>query len=381
MATQKVARGQITIVDLNDARSVNMFLSSNHPLTQIETSGTPAKYTPDYTVNNLVITPELLVSRGSAPTFTGAPTWKVNGNIIVAGDSNFVVANTAPFALTIKQNLNSVTQQYRIECIGTYADSPTGRQEDAVSVDIKSQITITRSLNTGELEFADISGGFFFRYGSDGPDPEYIDLTARLVRGSEFDETPTSSGQGDTSTFSVVWYRMVTQDTTDDTADGTTDGWQKITAAVKDPDDSTKNILVPNGNVLKVYPNAVNGSTRFKAEVKDTDSTSSGYNKTYIAEREIMDYSDPFMLRIDSSNGDVMKNGMGQTTLTAVLLSGGVPVGDNAYELTYAWTKYNANGTAETWNPSTGNKTSKTLTVTASDITQKATFACEVTIK
>jgi len=353
-----------------------MFLSSNHPLTQIETSGTPAKYTPDYTVNNLVITPELLVSRGSSPSFVAKPTWKVNGNTIAAGDSNFVVANTAPFALTIKQNLNSVTQQYRIECAGVYADDVTSTE-----VDVKSQITITRSLNTGELEFADISGGFFFRYGNEGPDPDYIDLTARLVRGSEFDESPSSTGQGDTSTFTVTWYRMVTQGTADDTADGTTDGWQKITAAVKDPEDSTKNILVPNSNVLRVYPNAVNGSTRFKAEVKDTDNTSSGYNQTYIAEREVMDYSDPFMLRIDSSAGDVMKNGVGQTTLTAVLLSGGVPVADNAYSLVYAWTKYNASGIAETWNPSTGNKTSKTLLVTANDITQKATFACEVTIK
>ena len=30
-----IARGQITIVDLNDGKSINLFLSSNQPATQI----------------------------------------------------------------------------------------------------------------------------------------------------------------------------------------------------------------------------------------------------------------------------------------------------------------------------------------------------------
>ena len=35
MAASAIARGQITIVDLNDGKSINLFLSSNQPATQI----------------------------------------------------------------------------------------------------------------------------------------------------------------------------------------------------------------------------------------------------------------------------------------------------------------------------------------------------------
>ena len=52
-----IARGQITIVDLNDGKSVNLFISSSKPATQIYDKDTKA-YTPNYTVSPFnVLTP------------------------------------------------------------------------------------------------------------------------------------------------------------------------------------------------------------------------------------------------------------------------------------------------------------------------------------
>ena len=60
-----ISRGQITIVDLNDAKSLNLYLSSNKPATQIFNREN-SSYVPDYTTSPLVISPELYVSGTSA---------------------------------------------------------------------------------------------------------------------------------------------------------------------------------------------------------------------------------------------------------------------------------------------------------------------------
>ena len=45
-----IVRGQITIVDLNDAKSMNMYLGSNQPLTQIFNKEN-STYVPNYTAS------------------------------------------------------------------------------------------------------------------------------------------------------------------------------------------------------------------------------------------------------------------------------------------------------------------------------------------
>ena len=408
---QKVARGQVTIVDLNDSVSVNLYLGANKPLQQIEDSA--GNVTPDYSAENgaLIITPELLASRQTSLVITGIR-WKIkteadsdyvlltasnNGYATAAdalanaGNKPYAYLTSAPYALYIYRNLDNSTKSYTVECEATYTD-PTSQE----SVTAKTQLSIPRIYNPGQLEMAYIRGEFFFRYANGGADPEYIDLEAQLIRGNVYDETPGSTG-GDTSTYSVQWYREVTGGSTEDTEDETGaienvdgDGWQPIkqngTIRVDGPvilDNRNANTGGVNGSVLRVYPDAVNGSARFRAVITDTDANSDGYNQTFIAEREILDYSDPFSVRIDASNGTVIKNGQGSTTLTAVLLSGGVAV-TSGYTLTYAWEKRDANGEAvQDWTPATQGqkKTTPTLVVTAADIQSKATFVCNVSIK
>ncbi|MFR3549506.1 MAG: hypothetical protein ACLTTW_04360 [Coprobacter sp.] len=56
-----IARGQITIVDLNDAKSMSLYLGSNQPLTQIFNKEN-SSYVPNWTASPfLVVTPELCI--------------------------------------------------------------------------------------------------------------------------------------------------------------------------------------------------------------------------------------------------------------------------------------------------------------------------------
>ena len=60
MAT--IARGQITIVDLNDAVAINSMLTTNVGLTQLYNKDTKT-YTPNWSTGSfLVITPEVFVA-------------------------------------------------------------------------------------------------------------------------------------------------------------------------------------------------------------------------------------------------------------------------------------------------------------------------------
>ena len=117
-----IARGQITIVDLNDAKSMNMYLGSNQPLTQIFNKEN-STYVPNYTASPfLVITPEMYVSGTTTNVISrlkAAPTYTVNGGAITAFGGT--VAATAPYALTLKNNMTSVSQM-KVECSGIYVD-------------------------------------------------------------------------------------------------------------------------------------------------------------------------------------------------------------------------------------------------------------------
>ena len=90
-----------------------------------------------------------------------------------------------------------------------------------------------------------------------------------------------------------------------------------------------------------------------------------------------MDYDDPIQVVIDSSGGEVLKNGQGSTALTAVLYRNGEEIdayntGGN-YTYTYTWSKYENNA-----KDSSFNMTGKRITVKQTDVNGKAVFKVEV---
>ena len=143
-----IARGQITIVDLNDAKSLNMYLGSNKALTQIFNKEN-SSYTPSWTASPyLVITPELYVS-GTTTNVIGqlkaAPTWKINDLALASSGFTTVVGSTSPYALTIKSNMSAVSQM-KVECSGIYVDPNTG-----LETTVKAVINYTKTENAGQL--------------------------------------------------------------------------------------------------------------------------------------------------------------------------------------------------------------------------------------
>ena len=87
-------------------------------------------------------------------------------------------------------------------------------------------------------------------------------------------------------------------------------GWKKLT--------NTSNMYAGcTTATLTIYPDAVDSYAVIKCCAKDTDSSSTTYNTKFYDVATFIDNSDPLQVVISSTGGDVFKNGVGSTTLTA----------------------------------------------------------------
>lgn len=95
----------------------------------------------------------------------------------------------------------------------------------------------------------------------------------------------------------------------------------------------------------------------------------------------IRDFTDPYQLTLDSSNGLTFVDGIISSTLKCIVRQNGVEIDGDGTLLNYSWTKTDKNGVPDTaWNalPKT---LAKEVAITGSDISKKATFTCTVTKK
>jgi hypothetical protein len=347
-----IARGQITVVDLNDAKSMNMFLGSNQPLTQIFNKEN-SSYTPNYPTSNLVITPELYVSGTTTDVISrlkAAPTYTINGK----DPSTFggTVATTAPYALTIKNNMASVSQMI-IVCSGVYVDSDT-----SLETPVKSQINYSKTENAGQLICAIgyAPNGNIFKNGEQSTLKAHCDMW----RGSSID----------TTNVSYQWYKLAN--------DGT---WETLAST------NTYGITGTTTNEITIPASAVLNFESFKCTIKDTDSSSGSYNTTVSDILSFSDLSDPYVVEVLSTTGDKLVNGQGSTTITARVWQNGVLFSDDASaaKFVFTWMKYKADGSLDTaWGDTTNKtytKTGATITATAAEISVKSTYIVELSLK
>ena len=158
----KVARGQVTIIDQNDAVTLQAFIGSSQPLTQVYNKDTNS-YAPSWSASPyLVLTPSLFVngkgstdqitSVGNAASLTagvksGTAKWYKNGTAITSGqDSCTIGAASAKYALTIKANHMTVSApqvRYTFEAI--YIDA------NGLEIPFRSEIQFTQHLNAGAM--------------------------------------------------------------------------------------------------------------------------------------------------------------------------------------------------------------------------------------
>lgn len=90
---------------------------------------------------------------------------------------------------------------------------------------------------------------------------------------------------------------------------------------------------------------------------------------------ELMGVS-PINLVIESSNGYQFKNNVINTTFTAILYQNNKEIDSDSTKFSYVWTKTNSDGTADiAWNLA-HQSSQKSITITNSDVWQRATFDC-----
>lgn len=356
------AQGQFTIIDYNDALTLTGYIGSNLAKTQMYNPDN-GSYTPDWTSTNLVLTPSLYVIGTTTDQITSANVTSVKwyegtSTTAITANDTYGLLGTKSHILTIKKNVLAGLPGKDYKCVITYKDDSTG-----LELTHPLSITFSRVVNGGgivDLLVTTPDGNVF-------KNSEVSSLTAKaeLWRGSSIDTTnvsykwakqdssvTSSSSTGYDSDFGVGWYKL------SDTA-----GKYTGTATA----------------TITIYAAAVDSFAVFKCCAKDTDSTTSTYNSKFYDVASFIDNSDPLQVVITSTGGDVFKNGVGSTTLRAVVYQAGVEI-DSAGTGTYTWTKYNKDGAIDTSWGTSGKKSGKTLSVGTSDVTTKATFMVEVTI-
>lgn len=351
------AIGSYTIVDFNDAISLSGYISSNSIKYQIYNPDN-GSYTPDWSVTNVVLTPELYVTSTSTniieSTEVQSVKWyKDNSTTEITTGGSYALSGSKNHILTIKSNILAGVSGSKFTCVITYKDATTG-----LTLTYKTDIDFSRVSSGGGIAdaLATTPNGNIFKNG------DIASLTAEcfLWRGSVKDTTN-------------VTYQWYAQDSSVTTSQGGGVGWKKLS--------NTTNMYsgVTTGT-LTVYDDAVDGVQVFKCIITDTDTTSNTYNNTFEDYVSFTDLSDPLQVVVESTGGDTFVNGVGSSVLTARLFQGGVEIDTDGTKYSYKWYCYDKSSNLVTDFGGTGvnYKTGKTLAVGSSDVDVKATFNVEV---
>ncbi|SJN52158.1 Phage tail assembly [Sphingobacterium faecium PCAi_F2.5] len=131
--------------------------------------------------------------------------------------------------------------------------------------------------------------------------------------------------------------------------------------------------LVANVQEITVDASGIDGKAvyAYKATVNEKVVGSQSVTIT-----NVDDGTSPINLVIDSSNGYQFKNNIINTTFTAILYQNNKEIDSDGTKFAYIWSKTNPDGTVDTaWN--LAHQTSqKSITITNSDVWQRATFDC-----
>ena len=168
--------------------------------------------------------------------------------------------------------------------------------------------------------------------------------------------TQFKNGTGSTTLSAHIFKGSATAETTADSYEWSKDG-----------------TVVANAQTITVDASGVTDKAvySFKAKVAGKVVASQSVTIT-----NVNDGTSPINLVIDSSNGYQFKNNIINTTFTAILYQNNKEIDSDGTKFAYIWSKTNADGTVDTaWN--LAHQTShKSITITNSDVWQRATFDC-----
>lgn len=349
-----IATGQITLTDYNDAITLTGFITANSPRMQ-QYNPDNETFNPDWTKNPLILTASLYVMGDTNNIISSNDVQKVEwfdaanpGTPLTTGGPYSVNRET----LTIKQNILSTKPAVDFICQVTYRDSTS-----MLDILTKMSISLSRVTNGSGITSASVwmPNGNIFK------NNQIATLIAEcdLWRGGAVDNT----------NVAYQWYNQDPSVTTDQ---GGGLGWRKLTSSTNSGETgyTTRQLTVP--------ASAVPSFEVYKCIVTDLDTASNTYNENFQGTAAFIDQSDPIQMSITSTGGDVFKNGVGSSDLTAHMFRAGDEIDEDGKEYTYKWYKYDKDGVLVTgFGGSNNYKTGKTITVSSDDVDTKATFLCE----
>lgn len=215
--------------------------------------------------------------------------------------------------------------------------------------------------------------------GAAGADAVLVSLWAPEGNLFKNDQTPTLTVQADvykgatvqTSGVTYTWFVQKSGNADE----GAGAGWDKLDSANQASYGVTGAV---NTNKITVTSAGIVNLAAFKIKA---NYSSKDYYDTIV----IYDQTDPIMVVVDSSNGNIFKNGDVSSQLLCRLYQNGDEIdpklasATTGYKYTYTWTKLKMDGTQDMTFGGTGTKTGKWIDITDSDIFQKAVFKVEIT--
>jgi len=321
-----------SIMDYNDGLTIISKINSNHPDTTAYDPATGV-YNPSWSTTPLALTPTAnvvgktgdIIAQSTGKVWSYRRSGITEWTTVVNGENGFTINSDSVLGFSDNSLFDGTHSTVEFKFSYNYHDS-------VLNLDFPYEVTKTfaRISNGTSVVIARVwsENGEQFKNKST---PTNITLKSELIRGVTTD----------TSKLTYQWQQLL---------EGL---WTNITSATS----SGYNITAAS----------VTGSAQFRCNIKDTDSSSDTYNKTFTSNGiTILDLTDPYQAVINSSEGAFLKNGSGSTILTCNVYQNGAEVTSG---LTYKWYKSGSD---------TVIGTSKTLTVSHSMVSVKANFTCEV---
>lgn len=286
------ATGQITIVDLSDNRQLSVYLTANLPKTQILDLSTGAA-NPDWTQENLEITPNILLNQANIPLTDTNLTVAYKRKDGSGAESSLVAGETITNnILKVNKNIleSSSAKSITYICYVSYLDTK-------LNLTVKAQADINFSLVTSGTEGVGVNEIKEYYYSS---------TSATELAGGEWSETYPGWESG-----KYIWTKSIiiyTDNTTKETTpicvsgadgkdgangkdgengkDGTngSDG-RGIVSTTIEYQSSTSGTVTPTGSWQTSVPNVAEGNYLWtRTTINYTDNTNSiSYSVSYVA--------------------------------------------------------------------------------------------------
>ena len=368
-----ISSGQITIIDLYDAPSLNAWISASQPTTQTYNNTTEV-YSPSYTNSAQVLTLNL-TKAGSATTLLGDNVSDIKWTKRVGTTTTEVTSTTNTHneyksstnhsILTTKANTDKDKATTVWVAEGTWTDPSTNLP---VSFSASIDLNVIQLSKAAIIPNVYAPDGDFFRNNT----PSSLKINADLYK----------DGSLSAGSRKYKWFASDSSLGTSEDSDAGV-GRRKITTTT-----GTKGAVANHGfdvettaqGVLTVYPDAVINSQTFLVVITDNAGGTAGTKvKQYLT---LKDLDDPIMVVVDSSDGNILKNGAGNTTLTARLWRNGEEIDLGGTGYTYYWYKWQDNELVKGFGGTGINfKSGKELAVGSKDVNVKTTFKVEVESK